>query len=197
MNKKLTLSLVLTAEAIERMVADALMLNMAILTAFVGRLLTVVYLESQAIVHADSLPGLINESLYDYVHSAWLLILISLSLFWCFGFYTHGRAYRGRYKALIVFQAVTLAYLLFALAAGLPFQTLATALERLENRRDGGGAPGHVSPLGPLAWDDHVRGAIRRGGRLPLWTVARIAPYPADHDADVADQAERHRRASL
>jgi len=42
-----------------------------------------------------------------------LLTVICLGVFFLSGFYTYGRAYRGRYKALIVAQAVSLSYLLF------------------------------------------------------------------------------------
>ena len=52
-------------------------------------------------------------SLEAYAHSAWTLTLICLVVFALSGFYTYGRAYRGRYKALIIVQAVSLAYILF------------------------------------------------------------------------------------
>ena len=50
-------------------------------------------------------------SLEAYAHSSWALTLICLVVFALSGFYTYGRAYRGRYKALV--QAVSLAYILF------------------------------------------------------------------------------------
>ena len=43
----------------------------------------------------------------------WRWPLIGLLTFAVSGFYTHGRAYRGRYKALIVAQAVSLCFLIF------------------------------------------------------------------------------------
>src|ERR1043166_7145371 len=98
MNNKFTLSIRLTGQVLERLIADAIMLNLAILAAFVGRLLALLYLENQTVIYGGRLSGILNESLYDYTHSAWLLTLISLSLFWFFGFYTRGRTYRGRYK---------------------------------------------------------------------------------------------------
>jgi len=113
MNKKQTLSPGLNREVLARIIADALMLNLAIVTAFVGRLFGLLYLRNQAILDEGNLQSLLNESVQDYTRSGWLLTLISLSLFWFFGFYTHGRAYQGRYKALIVFQAVTLSYVAF------------------------------------------------------------------------------------
>ncbi|MCU0315768.1 MAG: NAD(P)-dependent oxidoreductase [Fimbriimonadaceae bacterium] len=44
----------------------------------------------------------------------WALTLIALPTFALFGFYTRGRAYRGRYKVLVVFQAAAVANLIFA-----------------------------------------------------------------------------------
>ena len=48
-----------------------------------------------------------------YLDSAWLLTAICLVMFSINGFYTQGRLYRGRYKPLVVIQAVGLAYLVF------------------------------------------------------------------------------------
>ena len=42
-----------------------------------------------------------------------MLTSICLLVFALSGFYTKGRAYKGRYKVLVVSQAVSLAYLLF------------------------------------------------------------------------------------
>ena len=49
--------------------------------------------------------------------SSWVLTLLCLVTFALSGFYTYGRAYRGRYKALIIAQAVSLGYLLFGCLA--------------------------------------------------------------------------------
>ena len=45
--------------------------------------------------------------------STWLITPICIITLAAFGVYTHTRAYRGRYKAVAMGQAVTLAYLLF------------------------------------------------------------------------------------
>src|SRR5436309_1023121 len=62
-----------------------------------------------------------------YGPTALTLMAIGLVFFSAFGFYSRGRAYRGKYKALIVGQAVTLTYLtfgfctfLFRFGGGLP-----------------------------------------------------------------------------
>lgn len=48
-----------------------------------------------------------------YLNSFWALSLIGIAFFYAMGFYTRGRAYAGRYKVLVIFQAATLAFLVF------------------------------------------------------------------------------------
>ncbi|PZS05142.1 MAG: NAD-dependent dehydratase [Chloroflexi bacterium] len=56
---------------------------------------------------------ILREYVNFYARSAWLLTFLALVIFGVSGFYTHGRAYQGRYKAAMVAQAVTLSYLTF------------------------------------------------------------------------------------
>ena len=49
--------------------------------------------------------------------SSWVLTFLCLVTFALSGFYTYGRTYRGRYKALIIAQAVSLGYILFGCLA--------------------------------------------------------------------------------
>jgi nucleoside-diphosphate-sugar epimerase len=53
------------------------------------------------------------DYLIGYRNSAWLLTLICLVVFFLSGFYTYGRAYQGRYKALVVAHGVSLGFSLF------------------------------------------------------------------------------------
>ena len=99
-------------EAAIRVVADAVMVNAAFLLALAIRLLWAVW--------AD--PNLASRKLFErymtiYGQSALLLTILALVIFWRAGFYTHGRAYRGRYKALVISEAVSLAYLVYAVIA--------------------------------------------------------------------------------
>jgi nucleoside-diphosphate-sugar epimerase len=92
-----------------RVVADAVMVNAAFLLALAIRLLWAIW--------AD--PNLASRKLFEryvtiYGQSALLLTVLALVIFWRAGFYTHGRAYRGRYKALVIVEAVSLAYLVYA-----------------------------------------------------------------------------------
>jgi nucleoside-diphosphate-sugar epimerase len=64
------------------------------------------------------------EYVRAYSHSAWLLTGICLIVFTLSGFYTYGRAYQGRYKALVILQAVAQSYLIFALVTYLFWERL-------------------------------------------------------------------------
>ena len=94
-----------------RIVADALLVNCALLLALTLRYLWPI--PAQGVTGAPVLHGYAGE----HQHSFWLLTLISLLVFSLSGFYTHGRLYRGRYKALIVAQAVTLSFLVYTCVA--------------------------------------------------------------------------------
>jgi len=104
----------LTLEMSERIVADTLMINLALVAALILRFL---FLFASKTGDSGASVAIYTtfwqESTHAYRNSAWLLTLISLVVFYLSGFYTYGRAYRNRYKALLIFQAVSLSYLLF------------------------------------------------------------------------------------
>lgn len=94
-----------------RIFADVLMIQGALVTALAARL----------IYHLATLPPsaqvdqgkLIGAFVTYYLQTAVPLTAVCLLVFALMGFYTYGRSYQSRYKALVVFQAVTLAYLIF------------------------------------------------------------------------------------
>jgi nucleoside-diphosphate-sugar epimerase len=98
-----------------RVIADTLMLNAAILTALALRLLYMAGFNHMPM--GVSYDLVCWDSLVAYSHSSWILTLLCLMVFALSGFYTYGRAYRGRYKALIIVQAVSVGYLLFGCLA--------------------------------------------------------------------------------
>lgn len=102
-----------TLDALVRMAADTLLINIATLSSFALRLLYIVA------VSAPEANINYRETLWQYLtvygDSAWLLTLICLTVFTLSGFYTYGRFYRGRYKILVVAQAVSVAFLIFGL----------------------------------------------------------------------------------
>jgi nucleoside-diphosphate-sugar epimerase len=111
---------------LERIIADAIMVNLALLTAFTLRFLALLWLrENASNVPSQFFASILHDSLAAYVHSAPILTPLCLILFYLSGFYTYGRAYRGRYKAWIVLQAVSLAYLIFGVMIYFFFNTIA------------------------------------------------------------------------
>jgi nucleoside-diphosphate-sugar epimerase len=105
----------LTKQVLVRVVADILLVNASALSALALRFLYLVAFEPPPV---DITYNVLFWSLVsNYFHVAWLLTVICLLVFAFSGFYTRGRAYQGRYKALVVTQAVSLAYLLFGFIA--------------------------------------------------------------------------------
>jgi nucleoside-diphosphate-sugar epimerase len=96
-----------------RLVADAIMVMTALWLGLVLRSLWLVGVEDGVPVNR----ALLVRFLHAYLSSGWCLLLISLTVFALSGFYTHGRAYRGRYKALVIAQSVSLSYLIFGFLA--------------------------------------------------------------------------------
>jgi nucleoside-diphosphate-sugar epimerase len=100
-------------EGILRLGADAILINLAVLASLAARLLYIV-------AYGNPDAGINYRETFWYYLSAygnnsWLLTLICLIVFSVSGFYTYGRFYRGRYKTIIVIQAVSVAYLIFGL----------------------------------------------------------------------------------
>lgn len=105
----------LTKQVLVRVVADVLLVNVSALVALALRFLYLVAFEPppEDISYNDHFWAIVS----NYLHVAWLLTAICLFVFAFSGFYTRGRAYQGRYKALVVTQAVSLSYLLFGFIA--------------------------------------------------------------------------------
>ena len=101
----------LTPQMILRIAADTVLINVAVVAALVLRFLYTAMFERN--VPGTMYDDIITNMMAAYGNSALPLTLLCLVIFAASGFYTHGRAYRGRYKALIVAQAVSLSYLLF------------------------------------------------------------------------------------
>jgi nucleoside-diphosphate-sugar epimerase len=97
-----------TLEAMARVVADAVIINVCYLAALVVRLL----LETSK-GDPTTLPEQLRAAASIYVSHAWLLTTISLIVYSALGFYTSGPLYRGRLKWLAVFHGVSLSYVIF------------------------------------------------------------------------------------
>jgi nucleoside-diphosphate-sugar epimerase len=100
----------ITSASVLKLFADIILINLSLATGLVVRLLWIIAYAPQSNIDY-------NQTLWNYgqvyLESAWLLTLICLVVFSLNGFYTAGRFYRGRYKHLVVIQAVGISYLSF------------------------------------------------------------------------------------
>lgn len=104
-------SIQFTASTLVRMLADLCMAEMALLAAFLVRYLTIV----NTTAPGGSAAGGYWQYVGRYVHWLWLLPLVAMGVYLLSGLYSYARAYRLRYKVLIVLQAVALSYLVSVL----------------------------------------------------------------------------------
>jgi nucleoside-diphosphate-sugar epimerase len=106
-------------EIVPRIAADTISINVALALAFIGRFLfyfLTIRTLPESLAFGD-LCASYDSSVSMWRISAGVITTISLVIFWFSGFYTFGRAYRSRYKALIILQAVTLVYLVSGILA--------------------------------------------------------------------------------
>jgi len=106
-------------EIVPRVVADIISVNVALVLAFLIRFVLVFWINraSRDGSAIKELSTCFDASLEMWRVFWWVLTIASVLVFWFSGFYTYGRAYRSRYKALVILQAVTLAYLIFGALA--------------------------------------------------------------------------------
>lgn len=92
-----------------RMITDIVLVNLGLLLAFSLRYI--------AVVASDDGPNLAHSLFRDYTiqyaATSWVLTLLTLGLFIGLGVYHQVRAYRQRFKAAVVVQAVALAHLAY------------------------------------------------------------------------------------
>lgn len=97
-------------QTLVRVTADAVMVAVSLMIAFLLRFVWLVGVE-----HPDTPTNVIfYQFTVNYLTGLTSVVGVSLVLFFLNGFYTRGRGYSGRYKALVVAQAVSVAYLLVA-----------------------------------------------------------------------------------
>src|SRR4030042_3140448 len=100
----------LNRQMLKRMAVDAALINLSLAVALFLRYLVASFVQTGAFFVDRHLMESFREI---YLDSAWLLTLVSLPIFYLSGFYTRGSMYISRYKPLVIFEAVTLAYLAF------------------------------------------------------------------------------------
>jgi nucleoside-diphosphate-sugar epimerase len=101
----------LTFQGLIRLAADIVLINLAVITSLTARILYDIIVSPPD--RAYDLQATLLIYVDQYISSAWLLTLICIVVFTASGFYTYGRFYRGRYKVLVIIQAVSVSFLIF------------------------------------------------------------------------------------
>ena len=96
----------ITPDIYFRVLADAVMVNAALVLALALRYLWIVGVEDMVTTRHE----IFLDHTRIFLVCSLPLTLVALATFYASGFYTRGRAYQGRYKALIVARTVSLAY---------------------------------------------------------------------------------------
>lgn len=104
-------SILTNKEKLVRVGADIILVHLALLSALATRFCYLVAFET--LEGGFTYTEVFWQYANHYAKYSWLLSVICVLVFALSGFYTYGRAYQGRYKAVIIFQAVSLSYLLF------------------------------------------------------------------------------------
>ena len=99
----------ITTEMAVRIGADAVMVNAAFFFALMARYLWSIITGGEA----GSAGPAFSDYVEGYARTSWLVTLISLIVCSARDLCTRDRRYRGRYKALIILQAVSVSYLIF------------------------------------------------------------------------------------
>jgi nucleoside-diphosphate-sugar epimerase len=94
-----------------RMGADAIMIHASLIIALAVRLLH--RLVTETAETAEQQRRWVQGAVASYLEHAIPLTLVCLAVFFLMGIYTYGRFYQGRYRALVVVQAVSLAFLIY------------------------------------------------------------------------------------
>ena len=103
----------ITPGMIIRFLADAALVQIGLALGVAIRFFWVVALENPRRKVPYDFNQLFWRDTYDYLTASLPLTISCLITFSLFGFYTYGKYYQGKYKALIVAQAVCIAYLVF------------------------------------------------------------------------------------
>ncbi len=106
-----------------RVATDTVIGAFALFSAYMFRF----FVEFHTGLNETEAAQLFNKFGNDYLRCLPIVLIVCFGTYYFFGFYNKGRYYTGRYKLICVLQAVSVAYLIIALAA---FMTLGTLIPR-------------------------------------------------------------------
>ena len=96
-------------EIIVRVIADIVIINVAILVSMLIRFLQLVVSGTEGI----SIPDIMSVYKYAYIANAPIFSVAIPLIFYFHGIYTRTRGYVGKFKILVVFRAVTILFLFY------------------------------------------------------------------------------------
>src|SRR2546427_2316886 len=100
----------ITREMLLRVIADLVITQISLLAAMLARLIWFIAVKDART--GAEYSGMLGAYLVQFADYGWLASLICIGVFSLSGFYTRGRAYNSRYKAVVISQAVLVAYTL-------------------------------------------------------------------------------------
>ncbi len=104
-------------ETLVRVTVDVFVLNISVIAAFFVRIL---WLHFFGGLRATAFyEGYLDRSVQAFINSLLPLSVTGIFVFYLSGFYTHGRTYRGRFKAAVIFEAVSITFLILGTLVGL------------------------------------------------------------------------------
>jgi nucleoside-diphosphate-sugar epimerase len=105
----------LNLSVIVRVIADMCLVSFGLLAGLIARSIGLIQFGESLGVRPDGVLSTGDVWNY-YFHAAPTLTIIAILTFTFSGFYTRGRYYTSRYKAIVIAQAVTLTYVIFGFA---------------------------------------------------------------------------------
>lgn len=93
-----------------RLVADTILIGLGTAVGSAARMLYVLTVEMK---RGDDPFRHVSYAFHSYLQAIVPLTILLLAIFWFNGFYTYSKNYLSRYKALVIFQAVSIGFLVY------------------------------------------------------------------------------------
>ena len=106
-------------QKIIRIIADSIIINISLIIGIIFNIIIKIFLwtknlENSGLDLTQQLDEILTQSILIYSDSFLVLTILCLIVFYFSGFYSYGRTYRSRYKALVILNAVSISYTIFA-----------------------------------------------------------------------------------
>jgi FlaA1/EpsC-like NDP-sugar epimerase len=101
-----------------RIIADSIMINISLIIGIILNIIIKMFIGTKIIEYSGSglkqqFYEILTQSGMIYRDSFLILTILCLIVFYLSGFYSYGRTYCSKYKALVIVQAVSISYIIF------------------------------------------------------------------------------------